>query len=287
MNTIKLNKTQESELERIYEELIESLKKTYSEEQISQLLFSVLKESSVQTYQSKKDMTVTLFQSVGKLSGKAFKFGKEKVQTYRKNGFKQEWENDIAFSKKIIQDTPGQLKQYGSTLKEKWKTFNQEFLTKTKDEKIEYVATAIMGVMIFYASAGGNDFEGGIPDTDLMLGIGFHRHLLSHSIIIGVLIEIMMRSGVEIINKAYTNLPADHHVFWDNVHHYINKHKGIAVGAMWAGISVHLLQDSGIFGHGMKPYTGIPFEMSMEAHQGLFAANGTASAIIAGKNVLK
>ena len=42
-------------------------------------------------------------------------------------------------------------------------------------------------------------------------------------------------------------------------------------------------KDSGVFGHGVKPYTGIPLEMSMEAHQGLFAANGTASAIFAYK----
>lgn len=282
MNTIVLNNKQESELEKIYQELIYSLKKTYSEEQISQLFFSVLKDSSVQTYQSKKDMTVSIFQSIGKVSGKAFNFSKNKVKTYQQNGFKQEWEKDLAFSKRKIQETPDQLKQFSTNLKEKWKIFQNEFVVKSKDEKIEYVATAIMGVMIFYASAGGTDFEGGIPDSDLMLGIGFHRHLLSHSIIIGFLVEIMMRSGVEIINKSYCNLPADHHVFWDNVHHYINKHKGVAVGAMWAGISVHLLQDSGIFGHGMKPYTGIPFEMSMEAHQGLFAANGTASAIIAG-----
>jgi hypothetical protein len=76
-------------------------------------------------------------------------------------------------------------------------------------------------------------------------------------------------------------LPNGHHSFWEKSNNYINKHKGVAVGAMWAGIGAHLLKDSGIFGHGVKPYVGLPLEMSMEAHQGLFAANGAAASIFA------
>ena len=70
-----------------------------------------------------------------------------------------------------------------------------------------------------------------------------------------------------------------HHKFWDFSNNYINKNKGIAIGAMWAGISAHLLKDSGLFGHGVKPYNGLPVELSMDAHENLFAANGTASAM--------
>jgi hypothetical protein len=142
----------------------------------------------------------------------------------------------------------------------------------------------IMGILIFFASAGGEDLEGGIPDSDLKLGVGLHRHFLSHSIIMGFFVEMSMRSGIEILNKSYINLPKEHHKFWDITNGYINKHKGVAIGAMWAGIGAHLLKDSGIFGYGVKPYVGIPIELPIEAHQSLFAANGAASAVFAYKD---
>ena len=50
---------------------------------------------------------------------------------------------------------------------------------------------------------------------------------------------------------------------------------------MWAGISAHLIKDSGILGHGFKPYNGLPIELSVTTHQSLFAANGAASAVFA------
>jgi hypothetical protein len=74
----------------------------------------------------------------------------------------------------------------------------------------------------------------------------------------GLIVEFLMRAGVEILNKYYHNLPETHHEFWDKSHDYINKYKGVAIGAMWAGISAHLLKDSGVLGHGVKAYTGIP-----------------------------
>lgn len=162
---------------------------------------------------------------------------------------------------------------------------NNNFIKKTEEERIELISVGIMSILIFFATAGGEDFEGGIPDTDLTLGIGFHRHFLSHSIIMGFIVEFMMRSGIEVINKSYQNLPENHHSFWDTTNRYINKNKGIAIGAMWAGISAHLLKDSGFLGHGVKPYVGIPVELSMNTHQNLFAANATASAIFSHRDI--
>jgi len=54
---------------------------------------------------------------------------------------------------------------------------------------------------------------------------------------------------------------------------------------MWAGISAHLLKDSGILGHGVKPYNGLPIELSMDAHQNLFTANSIASGIFSYRDI--
>lgn len=283
--TLILTKKQETQLEQILKELVFSLKKTYSEEDLLRLAYLILKESGKQTYDSKKDTAVSVFKAVGKFSGKTLAFAKNKAQNYKKNGFQNEFYNDYHFANAQLNKAPENLKNIGISIKNKAANFNDNFLSKTKEEKIELISVGIMGILIFYASAGGEDFEGGVPDADLNLGIGFHRHLISHSIITGFIIEFLMRAGIEILNKSHKNLPSEHHTFWDKSNNYINKHKGIAIGAMWAGISAHLLKDSGIFGYGVKPYNGIPIELSMEMHQGLFAANGTASAIFAYSDV--
>lgn len=283
--TLILTKEQESQLEQILKELMFSLKKTYSEEDLLSLFYSILKESGKQTYNSKKDSAVSVFKVVKKLSGKALVSTKNKVENYKNNGFKNEFYNDILFTNSQLKKAPVNLKNIGLNIKNKATNFNDNFLSKTKNEKIELISVGIMGILIFYASAGGEDFEGGVPDSDLNLGIGFHRHLISHSIFMGFIIEFLMRAGFEILNKSHKNLPLEHHTFWDKSNIYINKHKGVAIGAMWAGISAHLLKDSGIFGYGVKPYNGIPIELSMETHQGLFAANGTASAMFAYSDV--
>ncbi|MHB1107673.1 MAG: hypothetical protein ACYCZ2_15055 [Lutibacter sp.] len=283
--TLILTKKQESQLEQILNELMFSLKKTYSEEDLLSLFCSILKESGKQTYNSKKDTAVRVFKAVGKFSGKTLALAKNKAENYKKNGFKNEFCEDYHFVNTQLSMAPENLKNIGISIKNKATNFNDNFLSKTKEEKIELISVGIMGILIFYASAGGEDFEGGVPDSDLNLGIGFHRHLISHSIIMGFIIEFLMRAGIEILNKSHKNLPLEHHTFWDKSNNYINKHKGIAIGAMWAGISAHLLKDSGIFGDGVKPYNGIPIELSMETHQGLFAANGTASAMFAYSDV--
>lgn len=285
--TLIITKTQESQLEQILKELIFSLKKTISEEDLLSLSYLIIKESGKQTYNSKKDTAVNLFKSVGEFSGKAFKSTKNKVKSYEKNGISNELIKDLRLTSEFIKKSPSKLIQVGYNIKTKTIDLNNNFIKKTRDEKIEIISVGVMGVLIFFASAGGEDLEGGIPDSDLNLGVGVHRHFVSHSLIMGFVVEFLMRSGIEILNKSHKNLPIEHHSFWDKSNNYINKHKGVAIGAMWAGISAHLLKDSGVFGHGVKPYVGLPFEMSMEAHQGLSAANGAASAIFAYKDIHK
>lgn len=279
MKTIVINKRQQFELEQILNELIFSLKKTYSDEDLLKLATQIFRESISQTYKSKRDIAVSTFKTVGKYTGKLYLFSKKKIDTYKEKGLQNSLATDLEDTKSFLSKSPDKIKIWGLSMKDKSLSFKNNFLDKTKDEKIEILSVGLMGLLIFFASAGGEDFEGGIPDSDLNVGIGFHRHIVSHSIITGFIVEFLMRSGIGILDKTYTNLPTEHHKFWDSANNYIISHKGFAIGAMWAGISVHLLKDSGIFGHGVKPYNGIPFELSADSHQGLFAANGTASAI--------
>ena len=183
--TLVLNLSQENELQQIVDELIYSLKKTLSDEDLLQLCSFIIKESGGQTYKSKKDTTLQLFNSLKKYTNRAYSFSKNKIKKYNDNGFEKEFNSDFNQASETLKDAPDNIIGFGRKVKTNIENINQNFLMKSKEEKIELISVGLMGVLIFYASAGGEDFEGGIPDLDLNLGIGFHRHFISHSIIMG------------------------------------------------------------------------------------------------------
>lgn len=284
---IIVNTKQEGQIEQILRELKYALQKTYSEEDLLELFIQIMSISGKETWNTKKEIASSLKESVVANSKKAYSFTKNKISTYKHSGVKSEFKKDFESAKYHLRNSPEKIVEIGGKIKQGGISFIDGFLLKSKEEKIELISVGLMSVLIFYASAGGTDLEGGIPDTDLNFGIGVHRHWMSHSIIAGFVVEFIMRGGIEIINLSHKNLPEHHHKFWDKTNHYINKHKGKAIGAMWAGIGAHLLKDSGILGHGMKSYVGIPFEMPMEVHQGLFTVNAVAASVISANELKK
>lgn len=137
-----------------------------------------------------------------------------------------------------------------------------------------------MTLGIFFAAGGGLDFEGGLPDTDIAVGgIGAHRSIYTHSILLGFGVEFTARFGIMNLNELRHRLPADHHPAWDKIYHFMDSNKHLFIGAMWVGIGTHLLKDSGLFIGNSKPYADLPVSMPMDAHNGMFAANGVASAV--------
>ncbi len=128
----------------------------------------------------------------------------------------------------------------------------------------------------FLAGSGGIDANGGIPDSDLALGIGWHRSPFTHSIIAGVVVEGAILSLVDLTGVIHDKLPPGYDPFWDNL---LVAKESIAVrlseGAS-AGIAYHLGVDATL-----QPgtYHDLPISMPMEAHQALFAANAAAEGL--------
>ncbi len=130
--------------------------------------------------------------------------------------------------------------------------------------------------MGFLAGSGGIDANGGIPDSDLALGIGWHRSPFTHSIIAGVVVEGAILSLVDLTGVIHDKLPPGYDPFWDKL---LAAKENIAVrlseGAS-AGIAYHLGVDATL-----QPgtYHDLPISMPMEAHQALFAANAAAEGL--------
>lgn len=139
------------------------------------------------------------------------------------------------------------------------------------------VLAAFLG---FYAGSGGVDGDGGIPDLDLLAGIDAHRSLLTHSILAGVLAEGLLLAMVDLAGQINARLPLDHDPLWDKLAAAASPLTGALTAGASAGIAYHLLWDAAIQ---PAPYHGLPFEMSMEAHQTVMGANGMAEGAYAAR----
>jgi hypothetical protein len=144
-------------------------------------------------------------------------------------------------------------------------------------------APAVLGALLgFSAGSGGLDGNGGIPDLDLLAGIGAHRSPLTHTIIAGIVVEGLLLALADLAAEVHGNLPADHDPLWDNLARIGRPlTESLAIGTS-AGLAYHLLVDAFI-----QPgtYHDLPFEMPEEGHQALFAVNGLAEGAYAAKRM--
>lgn len=154
-------------------------------------------------------------------------------------------------------------------------------------EKKDIVVSGFLWLGTFFLVGGGLDFEGGAPDLDIKVGgIGQHRNLISHTILLGLFLEFLLRLAVGLFRAGKEYLPQEKSLIWKQVKKiaiFLEKNENVLVSGMWTGLAVHLLKDASLGAARTKPYTGIPFSMPTEAHQALFAGNSFFSFLF-GKN---
>ena len=146
-------------------------------------------------------------------------------------------------------------------------------------------APAVLGAVLgFSAGSGGLDANGGIPDLDLLAGIGAHRSPVTHTIIAGIVAEGLLLAIADLAAEVHGRLPQDHDPLWDTLASIGRPlTDSLAIGTS-AGLAWHLLADAFV-----QPgtYHDLPTDMPMEAHQAMFAANGTAEGIHAARRATK
>ena len=153
--------------------------------------------------------------------------------------------------------------------------------------KRKFIADGAVFLGMMLLVGGGTDFEGGAPDLDTrFFGIGGHRNILTHSILWGLALEFMVRVVIRLYRKGACRLPADRSAFWnrfEKVAGLLERHEDAAVGGLWAGMALHLLQDASLVSGSTKPYTWLPGEHAMGTHQGIFAGNSFFSFMFSGE----
>ena len=123
----------------------------------------------------------------------------------------------------------------------------------------------IAAVIGLYVGSGGIDGDGGIADSDLLLGIEAHRSILTHSVLPGIIVEVATHSTIELVKVIHSNLPEQHDELWDiwmSGGAELAEDLGIGVSA---GLAYHLGIDATLDGGGT--YKDLPVSMPIEGHQ--------------------
>ena len=138
-------------------------------------------------------------------------------------------------------------------------------------------APAVLGGLLgFGAGSGGLDGNGGIPDLDLLAGVGAHRSPLTHTIVAGIVAEGLLLALADLSAEVHGKLPIDHDPLWDSLARVGRPlTQSLAIGTS-AGLAYHLLADAMV-----QPgaYHDIPIDMPLAAHQSVQGANGLVEGI--------
>lgn len=257
--SIALSEQQQSSYKKIYDDLLYGLRGMSSDD-LRSMFLSALRLSFHDTVQHKK-----------RVLQKTASFVKRKYHDYSGKGIGAAFRDDVSTAHTFVKALP-----------QNTRTLYERFMQLPRENQIEAVASALLFVSIVMVVGGGSDFEGGAPDLDIeILGIGDHRNFFFHSVLLGFSLELTGRFCIALLEQARYNLPVGAHPVWDTIYRFLDNNKELAVSAMWLGISIHLLQDSGIFGGGTTPYKDLPFSMPQDAHNALFAVNGAVAGGIA------
>lgn len=125
-------------------------------------------------------------------------------------------------------------------------------------------------------ASGGLDGDGGIPDLDIpLMGIGAHRSLFTHSILIGSLLETALLLLTRVIVSVHKNLPEKHDSLWDDILQHSDQLLSAAGQGVSIGIAYHLVVDAFIQ---PAPYHGLPTHVPLEVHQTVMAVNAAGEA---------
>jgi hypothetical protein len=194
------------------------------------------------------------------------------VQRYLRLGVRHAAADDLSAGRATLAAMPGQVV-----------TAITEFGRLSRAEQADEVAQLILTWVVFYASAGGADLEGGLPDLDIALaGMGAHRTIFTHSILLGLGVETGLRFALAMIDALVDRMPATRHPVWSQIAGASRRLTDRSATAVWAGIGLHLIKDAGLLTFAAtKPVVHLPVHLSMAGHKLFLAANGAASVIAA------
>lgn len=156
-----------------------------------------------------------------------------------------------------------------------------KFKSLSINAKKDIILSGLLWVGTILLIGGGTDFEGGAPDLDTKIGgIGSHRSVFTHTIILGLGLEFILRFSINLLKHGKVYLPSNKSRIWkviEEIEGFIEKNEDVLISGIWLGLSIHLLKDANLGASRVKPYNGISFKLNMETHQNIFTGNSFLS----------
>jgi len=162
--------------------------------------------------------------------------------------------------------------EFGAAFHGFYVTLREKVLNNPREAAPQLAA----GVLGFYLGSGGPDGDGGVPDLDLLGGIGAHRSILTHSILSGIVVESLVLSFLALSKTVYGNLPQEHDPLWEDLNNAGEKFLTTFTTGVSMGIAYHLGVDATLDGSGT--YKDLPFDVPQVGHQAILAANAVVEA---------
>lgn len=246
-------------LEELKQDLT-GLRETISDREISDIALSALKEAARITFQMKiRD----IFNFV-----KFVVVGSSRLVSYLYRTMKQEgWNAPRTWWK----DTKESFKKKLEQIETVWEQMSPE-------QRVDTLIDFVIIVLTLFLVGGGLDFEGGLPDTDLTFGVGKHRNIFTHTVLLGLTLEFIVRFLVALVTESEKRGYTPRSEFLRAVLDFAKKHHDAAIAGMWLGLFVHYLKDANLLARRTKPYAGVR-GLSMQEHQRMLASNAFVSAI--------
>ncbi len=177
------------------------------------------------------------------------------------------------FPARMFRDFSEVVRTRALLLETVWKSMSDE---ERKDTAIDFLVIVFSAFIV----GGGVDMEGGMPDLDIKTGIGNHRNVFSHTILLGLTLELALRFlGNILINLDERGIKPSSKLLSSVLNFVKDKHEK-AIQGMWIGLFFHYLKDANLLSAKTKPYAGLN-GLSMGTHKGIFASNAILSAIFA------
>ncbi|WP_448522544.1 hypothetical protein [Pseudothermotoga sp.] len=245
--------------EELRQDLVQ-IKETISEKQLLEIAENAFKEALKATLEAK---VRNIFETVKFLFNTTIKLVRYTATTIKEHG--------LSAPSKWLRDAKEMVKLKFKQLQELWSSMTPK---QRVDSLID--ATIVLATMLLVG--GGLDFEGGLPDTDLAKGVKVHRNIFTHTILIGLVFEFLLRfliaTSIEARKRGFTPKSK----LLNAVLKFAEKHHLAVISGMWLGLFVHFLKDSNYLASRTKPYFGIK-NVSMRTHQNLLASNALLSLI--------
>lgn len=246
-------------MEELKQDLL-NIRSIVSDEKISEIAYNALVNAAKAVIETKIKSIFEFVKFVVVNTIKITKYLAKTIKEEKLNAPKKWWSD----TKKLINNKIEQIKKI-------WQSM-------TLQQRVDTIIDFSIMVLFAFLVSGGFDLEGGLPDTDRAFGMGAHRNLFTHTILVGLTMEFVIRFLVALVveSEKFGYVPKSK--ILQNLLEFAKKHHTAAISGMWLGLSLHFLKDSNFFASRTKPYVGVE-GWSMRDHQNMLMSNAMAAAI--------